>query len=202
MQAYTEEQRKALIERARETERLLSRWCDSDAGVGETNGALDLSIIRIALASLAAEPVEYRYRERNPCTNCVTGWESVDKELYLELLKVTDPDTAEFELRYITPPAPAIRLPPEVDNWDNSASRIMKNIGYVGSKEAFTIGANWMRGEAERLNATAPQPIKLPEYDEPKPGVVGRTWDDGYNHGVSDTVKNICAAGYEVAEEE
>jgi len=52
-------------------------------------------------------------------------------------------------VKLFTRPAPAADLaelvPDEVDNWKNPASEAMRDIGYVGSKQDFTVGANWMR---------------------------------------------------------
>ncbi|QDH45719.1 hypothetical protein AAM37_gp48 [Pantoea phage vB_PagM_AAM37] len=58
----------------------------------------------------------------------------------------------EFEL--FTRPAPAAGLadlvPGEFDNWKNPASEAMSAIGYVGNKQDFTMGANWMRAAVLR----------------------------------------------------
>ncbi len=52
-------------------------------------------------------------------------------------------------IELFTRPVPAVDLaelvPDEFDNWKNPASEAMRDIGYVGSKQDFTVVANWMR---------------------------------------------------------
>lgn len=109
----------ALIEQCKdniETLTVAFKHCDQEEA-DEIYRNLELQ--KVALAALTAVPKEIKYRERNPATNCVTSWEVIDSLLYRELIKVKDPETAEFELTYTTPPAQLLRpveLPDCVDD--------------------------------------------------------------------------------------
>lgn len=80
-----------------------------------------------------------------------------------EWFDIHDPDEAAqygYKVRGLFPAAQPSALPPEVDNWHNSASGIMNAMQFNGDAISFTVGANWMREKVKELGCKA---IKLPE---------------------------------------
>lgn len=53
---------------------------------------------------------------------------------------------------YTAPPVSVIKFPEEIDNWSNSAKKVMGSIEFCGDSKSFTVGANWMLSEIKRLN--------------------------------------------------
>lgn len=148
MQAYTEEQKVALIEHAKV-------WiADAEAARDEIPFGFDedtekeFSLIKIALASLTAEPVAYEV-----------------KGLLCHTLEEAEIYVGEPEPLYAAPPAPAIRLHDFEE--DESAFRdglnalidCLEDCG--DAEQGLRLALRAMMANA-RLNATAPQPVKLP----------------------------------------
>ncbi|WP_312630997.1 hypothetical protein [Pantoea piersonii] len=176
MMQFTEEQKAALIEflnaEIARIERKKELW---------EGDQFRLASHRITLASLTAEPVGYIHKhawreyKQAVCTGGDDG-----HEMYA--------NTSNHFAVYTAPPAPALRLPDEVKRADAPC--------HLDAYEAdcWVSGASWMREESERLNATAPQPVKLPEE-------VGFRLPSGKSILYkNDVIAAIRAAGYQLEE--
>lgn len=103
MQSYTEEQRAAEIEQAKELRNQLNFW-------GHASGFDAEFLMRATdayLASLAAKPVSFEYRWKGePCHQ----WTPAPLEKYLDTVAAFG-DAAEYRLLYAVPPVTVLRLP-------------------------------------------------------------------------------------------
>ena len=152
----TEEKRKALIEWSRKY--LLDAFRTVETHPNSEAAKANLALRKIALASLTAEPVAYTSQanldavsEAKPKNlEFMTG----DKRIYQCPVRL-----------YTTPPAPALRLPDDL-KYDDAPCHLS-----AYEADCWLNGASWMRREVERLNATAPQPVKLPGYVDDLHGV-------------------------------
>lgn len=143
MQAYTEEQRKALIVELETEKTVLEKWRDD----WNARDRLNYRAICITLASLTAEPVAY-----------IMGEETIDDfnrgyEFFAVRNAKDEPDMPSVPL-YTAPPAPSLRLPGKVscDGFNEKEPDEARNLGQCE-------GWNSCINEVKRLNATAPQPV-------------------------------------------
>lgn len=153
MQAYTEEQKAALIEFNREKISSLKLAVKQHAfeGVREELEA-ELLSSQIILAALTAEPVGYIHKhawreyKQAVCTGGDDG-----HEMYA--------NTSNHFAVYTVPPASALRLPDAKPSWDDEDGN---DIDYMEPRDIYAMGKddgyNRCIHEVKRLNATAPQP--------------------------------------------
>ncbi|GEM_PF-3514636 len=189
MQAYTEEQRKALIEVARKRLGQYQEMNEAQkASVGPRGGIeidydVNIALMEIALASLTADPVAMRYRLAPPHMRMPDG-----SPFYGDWKLVPDAEAAnpganyERVNLYAAPPAPALRLPDgfidsgKQDYLCDSAyvSGMMAgwNFGVTEDSEGFQSSLEHYRKGMREYRAglrnkkqepvTAPQPVKMP----------------------------------------
>lgn len=192
MMQLTEEQRNALIEHAKV-------WiADADAARDEIPFGFDedtekeFSLIKIALAALTAEPVEYRVMREDAgiAGHCAT----------LEDAQATVKNWNEnwkIQPLYTAPPVPALRLP------DEDAAKDMLKCMYSGrALSSATEAIKWYAGEVKHLNATAPPPVELPKYtQEVYPNhLLENQKIKSRNEAIGECADAIRAAGYQVEE--
>ncbi|RTY58763.1 hypothetical protein EKL29_07990 [Pantoea sp. YU22] len=150
MQGYTEEQRKALVDWLKPQISELEAVCDEIPFGLDEDDSMQLQVMKIALASLTAEPEYTRY----DCGCC--GFEVIDEWRDNDVCpKCNHKPLGKTEL-YTAPPAPALRLPDAVscDGFNEKEPDEARNLGQCEGWNAY-------RAEAVRLNATAPQPVKV-----------------------------------------
>ncbi|WP_313384807.1 hypothetical protein [Pantoea sp.] len=131
MQAYTEEQRAALIERLRKIKR-----------TGKANRFELTEMAEIALAALTKEPAAYMYRDKLHT--------DARFSLYPRFGNWSPEDINEYEITetrlYTAPPVAALRLPGELKIKPRSHE----------SHVNYAEGWNDCLDETKRLNASAP----------------------------------------------
>lgn len=140
-----EEQKQALIEWLKPQIDELQNVSDEIPFGLDSDSAMHLNTMRVALAALTSPPVACKKRLVNHRSGVAHHWTyhgEVDRPSSGDIFRVEVVPLYEH-------PAQAVSLaemvPDEVDNWKNPASEAMRDIGYVGSKQDFTVGANWMR---------------------------------------------------------
>ena len=170
MMQLTEEQRKALID---EAEHMLTRY---------DKRSMNYKVIQISLAALTAERCGSLIQAVNPQTGSVTISYRARGIASIDPTEVSEWEMQEIEHLYTAPPVAALRLPDEAD----------------GSNLPFAaMGWNACLAEVKRLNAAAPQPVKL------KPIIqISYTQDEitCMCNVRNDDIEAIRAAGYQVEE--
>ncbi|MFE0305457.1 hypothetical protein [Bacillus altitudinis] len=193
----TPEQKAALIEFNRAIIAQYESYAVPEAGWPD-EARLMLSSARIALASLTAEPVEYRVLREDGgiAGHCAT----------LEDAQATVKNWNEnwkIQPVYTAPPAPALRLPEAIP--EQVRDQIIDICDGV-EVDDVVVQEVWAACvvEVNHLNATAPQPLKLP--DDGLDDCI-RDWgieqarndfDTGYNYASWRYQQELEKAGYQV----
>lgn len=149
MMQFTEEQKAALIEHI-ETElnvlrNVTLKHCDE---CERDDVERDIRVQEIALASLTARPKAF-IEEKAPGRD-----KFILKGFYLHGLNLDDN-------LYTAPPAPALRLPDEIDG--SRVAHVYLESTAKDKLDAYVMGANETLAKVKRLNATAPT---SPDYSE------------------------------------
>ncbi len=192
MMQFTEEQKVALIEFNRAIITQHESYAVPESSWPDEVRLL-VSSARIALAALTAEPVAYIIQDASD--RAVNGkgrlsWHSAGA--------YSPEDINEYEVSseplYTTPPAPALRLP---DEWTLAdAEKFISDMTPPTEEEAALFARNGLLDEIERLNATAPQPVKLPDVEKWRSPEAVRA-QNAYRVLVK---KQLADAGYQVEE--
>lgn len=169
MMQLTEEQRNDL---AAECRRLIAEGEKPAAGYRTVAKG---KVAEIALASLTAEPV-YQFIANNHDKDGYVEWADCNPDYFSK-----EPSDRR-RILYATPPAPELRLPDE-----------MPVTRYTDAN--YFAGWHDHRAAVQRLNATAPQPVRLP------PLISSWEGDDaisGRNRGIMDCAKALREQGFQV----
>lgn len=164
-------------------------WCISSPETGEFSFSPDKSVAKKAeLNGYEVTPLYTRAAPQQEPVAYLLEYGGTDREPYLSRQEaekmrreVTENGFLDVRLSELyTPPAPALRLPEAIVDW---VCQMCASIYHTDSDDVAQNHINEIRATLERLNATAPQPVKLNSSS-----VMSRSY----------VVKAIRAAGYQV----
>lgn len=141
MKPITEQERKDLISHGNDLKGRIEHIFHKSDFESKT-----LRLVEIALASLTSE-VAFEVT-RSIVSSC--GDHSITCKLVGGSKSLVNGDVPRH--LYTAPPVSVIKFPEEIDNWSNSAKKVMGSIEFCGDSKSFTVGANWMLSEIKRLN--------------------------------------------------